>query len=74
MSNPFKPKLTESLLLREYMDWLRKYGINKNGLDLRFGQHLCNSYLREGEEAPDLFYEEIPGTAFSIALNYIVED
>ena len=54
--NPFKPELT-ALICEEYTLWCKSNGLGQDKNGLRFGQHLCNTYLKEGFSCPDVFYE-----------------
>lgn len=60
-----------AVLTTEYLEWTRSHGMGRNSHDQRFGQSLCNRYLKQGQTFPELFYEENAETAFGIAAEEI---
>lgn len=60
-----------AVLHAEYLEWTRSHGMGRNSHDQRFGQSLCNRYLKEGQTFPELFYEENVKKAFDLAANEI---
>ena len=49
-------------LSREYVAWVR--GEIEESEHLRFGQYICNRYLKDGAVCPSIFYEESDPHAF----------
>ena len=49
-------------LSREFAAWMR--GEIEESEFLRFGQYICNKYLKEGAVCPSIFYEESDAHAF----------
>ena len=49
-------------LARLFAAWMR--GEIAESEHLRFGQYICNKYLKEGAVCPGIFYEENDGKAF----------
>lgn len=49
-------------LLEEYRAWVR--GEVKESEHLRFGQYICNKYLKDGISCPSIFYEGYTPNAF----------
>lgn len=62
--------LTLELLTHEFTE----YSANEDRHLLRFGQYLCNKYLRDRETFPELYYEEHNNRAFVIAWEHLVEN
>lgn len=60
-----------SVLTTEYLEWTKNYGMGRSTAGLRFGQALCNCYLKQGQTFPELFYEEDAEKAFGIAAKEI---
>ena len=58
----FKPMFYVTDLSREYVAWLR--GEVEVSEHLRFGQYICNKYLKDGAVCPSIFYEESDPAAF----------
>lgn len=63
----FKGTLDTETLADEYVNWFGENGTKRNCNNLRFGQYLCNTYLREGQTFPDLFYTEGTDNAYRLA-------
>lgn len=49
-----------------HRDWLNK----KIGVGLRFGQYICNTYLKEGRSFPELYYEFDDKRVFKVLKDY----
>ena len=49
-------------LAREYVAYVR--GEVEGSEHLRFGQYICNKYLKDGMVCPSIFYEESDPIAF----------
>jgi hypothetical protein len=60
-----------SILHSEYVEWTKINGMGRNSHDQRFGQLICNRYLKQGQTFPELFYEENAEKAFGLAANEI---
>ena len=60
-----------SVLATDYLEWTNNYGMGRSTTGLRFGQVLCNRYLKQGQTFPELFYEEDVEKAFGIAAKEI---
>jgi len=56
----FRPLFLVTDLSREYVNYVRG-DIDGN---LRFGQYICNKYLKDGAVCPSIFYEESDPAAF----------
>jgi hypothetical protein len=64
-------------LSKFYRQWMRMYGDGRDknsGGGLRFGQTLCNCYLRPGCAFPELFYVESAYEAHQIAYQELNAD
>ena len=63
------PKLTQEILLTEYVNWAEKFKNGRNDSDLRFGQYIHNTYdlYYSGNilEHPNGFYTEDIDEAYS---------
>lgn len=60
----FTSELDTSILVDEYVHWIRTYGNGRNEDDLRFGQYLINKY-GTGKSCPAVFYEESASVVFT---------
>lgn len=58
----FKPMFYVADLSREYVAYVRGEIVESE--HLRFGQYICNKYLKEGAVCPTIFYEESDAHAF----------
>lgn len=63
--NKFKDTLTVSKLCNEYLAWNDK---PRPCSTLRFGQYICNTYLKEDTSFSEIFYETDPIEAFHMIL------
>ena len=71
--NPFSSEMTHKKILEEYRIWYKSYHTGRSGQGLRFGQHICNLYLREGMSCPDVYYEENASKVFGKIIDLIGE-
>lgn len=46
----------------------------RNGIRQRFGEWICNLYLKEGKSFPALYYARNPGVAYNLAITDILGD
>jgi len=53
-------------LADEYIRWVRVNGNGRNKDDCRFGQFICNHYLKNDESCAEVFYEEDATRAMAI--------
>lgn len=51
--------------------WLTVNGNGRSDSGIRFGQHLCNTYLKQGESFSELFYAETALEAYRIAMDEV---
>ena len=65
--NRFKETLTPEALVDEYVGWTLLHKNGRSWNDLRFGQCLCNFYMKEGQNFLELFYVEGAKEAFDMA-------
>lgn len=56
----FRPMFHVTDLSREYVAYVR----GEVSEHLRFGQYICNKYLKDGMVCPSIFYEESDPIAF----------
>lgn len=70
VTRKFVDTFTVEQLTKAATDYYR-LGIKKH---LRFGQYLCNNYLKQGETWPELFYEENNHVSLNIATTHLVEE
>lgn len=61
----FEETLTLEILCREYIRW------KGSGGELRFGQHICNKYLKSEGSCPNIFYEEKEDKVFDIIRSFM---
>lgn len=52
----------------EYLRWITKFGHGRDKNDLRFGQYLCNRYLRGDVTFSELYYVESAAEAYTLAM------
>lgn len=54
-------------LTSEYIAWCNENGMGRNPNGLRFGQHICNQWLRRGQSFPKLYNEVTASRAYELA-------
>lgn len=67
MNDPFE-HLNSNLLTDEYINWIANFHLGRDDHGIRFGQYLCNVYLRDGKSFSELFHQENAHKAFCIAM------
>ena len=72
--NKFRKELTLPQLCIHRIEWTRENGNGRDKNDLRFGQRICNEYLKRDESYPEVFYIEEANRAFTMIYDHTIDN
>ncbi len=71
MTTKFIEALTAATLSDEWVRFHKNAVLSQN---LRFGQYICNNYLRPGVSWSELYYDEDDDRAYATIFNHLLVD